>query len=366
MKTLLVVSPVYNEEQTLAAVLGALQETPGIDEVLVVSDGSTDGTATVARAMGVTTVELRRNHGKGMAMAAGVAHTGAPVILFVDGDIGGLAPDLLGRLIAPVVAGRLAMHIGVRQRPPVVAAFHRRFGPLLSGIRCLRREVFASVPAGYLRGYRVETALNWVCRRLALPELHLLGLAHGAADRDGHHDHGRAGVRDIGGRAPAAAAHQGLVRRLRQRFAPDLPLPYRAPHLGERHVDRVPPEGQRDQRPGLADTEAHGEGEDDGGADQGRQQGAAHLGAGGAAPGQRRAHAGEQQQRHADGHGHAVEVGPAHAHLHVAQRLHHQREDGAHQHGEGEQHEQQVVDQERALAAHRLAPVATQPGRSRT
>jgi glycosyltransferase involved in cell wall biosynthesis len=179
------VVPVYNEEQTLAAVLGALQETPGIDEVLVVSDGSTDGTAAVARAMGVTTVELRRNHGKGMAMAAGVAHTGAPVILFVDGDIGGLAPDLLGRLIAPVVAGRLAMHIGVRQRPPVVAAFHRRFGPLLSGIRCLRREVFASVPTGYLRGYRVETALNWVCRRLALPvgTLVLPGLEHRKKER---------------------------------------------------------------------------------------------------------------------------------------------------------------------------------------
>lgn len=174
------VVPVYNEEQTLAAVLAALQRTPGIDEVLVVSDGSTDGTAAVARAMGVTTVELRENHGKGLAMAAGVAHTGAPVILFVDGDLAGLEPELLGRLIAPVVAGRLAMHIGVSRRPPLIAGFHRRFGPLLSGTRCLRREVFASVPAEYLRGYRVETALNWVCRRLGLPvgTLVLHGLEH--------------------------------------------------------------------------------------------------------------------------------------------------------------------------------------------
>lgn len=163
------VVPVYNEEQTLAAVLAALQETAGIDEVLVVSDGSTDGTAAVARAMGVTTVELHRNHGKGLAMAAGVAHTAAPVILFVDGDIAGLEPPVLRNLIAPVVRGELAMHIGVRHRGPFIDAFHRRFGPQLSGIRCLRRDVFTRVPAGYLRGYRVETALNWVCRRLALP-----------------------------------------------------------------------------------------------------------------------------------------------------------------------------------------------------
>jgi len=163
------VVPVYNEEQTLAAVLAALQETSGIDEVLVVSDGSTDGTAAVARAMGVTTVELRRNHGKGLAMAAGVAHTAAPVILFVDGDIAGLEPPVLRALIAPVVRGELAMHIGVRHRGPFIDAFHRRFGPQLSGIRCLRRDVFTRVPARYLRGYRVETTLNWVCRRLALP-----------------------------------------------------------------------------------------------------------------------------------------------------------------------------------------------------
>jgi len=174
------VVPVYNEEHTLAAVLAALQETAGIDDVVVVSDGSTDGTAALARAMGATTVELRHNHGKGMAMAAGVAHTGAPVILFVDGDITGLEPELLRALIAPVVAGELAMHVGVRHRGVLVNAAHRRTGPLLSGIRCLRRELFASVPARYLRGYRVETALNWICRHLALPVgiLVLEGLEH--------------------------------------------------------------------------------------------------------------------------------------------------------------------------------------------
>ncbi len=174
------VVPVYNEEHTLEGVLRALQETAGIDQILVVSDGSTDGTAEVARAMGVTVVELAENHGKGVAMAAGVAATAAPVILFVDGDVVHLDPRLLRRLIEPVIAGELAMHVGVRHRGEILDAFHRRHGPLLSGIRCLRRELFESVPADFLRGYRVETALNWVCRRLGLPvgTLVLHGLEH--------------------------------------------------------------------------------------------------------------------------------------------------------------------------------------------
>lgn len=174
------VVPVYNEEHTLAGVLGALQQTDGIDEILVVSDGSTDGTAAVARAMGVTVVELAENHGKGLAMAAGVSRTAAPVILFVDGDIVHLDPADLRRLIDPVVAGELAMNVGIRHRGEILDAIHRRTGPLLSGIRCLRREVFESVPGLFLRGYRVETALNWVCNRLGLPvgTLVLHGLEH--------------------------------------------------------------------------------------------------------------------------------------------------------------------------------------------
>lgn len=161
--------PAYNEERTLSAVLAALRRTEGVEELVVVSDGSTDSTAGIARAMGAHTVELRRNHGKGLAMAAGVASTAAPVILFVDGDITRLDPALLRQLIAPVLGGRLAMNVGIRHRGRWVDAVHRRTGPLLSGIRCLRREVFEALPAAFLEGYRVETALNWVCRRHGLP-----------------------------------------------------------------------------------------------------------------------------------------------------------------------------------------------------
>jgi glycosyltransferase involved in cell wall biosynthesis len=177
--------PAYNEQETLAEVLKVLLATPNIDEILVVSDGSTDRTVEIARSFGVKTIRLRENQGKGMAMAVGVAHTEAGVLLFVDGDILNLSGQLLSELIQPVLAGQSDMNVGIRHRGELINEFHRRHGPLLSGIRCLRREVFASVPTGYLRGYRVETALNWVCRRLALPvgTLVLPGLEHRKKER---------------------------------------------------------------------------------------------------------------------------------------------------------------------------------------
>lgn len=160
--------PAFNEEETLADVLSVLRETPLVDEILVVSDGSTDDTVAIARAMGVRTIHLRRNHGKGMALAMGVAHTSAPVLVFVDGDIMNLSEYLLDQLIDPVVSGQAAMCVGIRYRGWLIDFFHARFGPLLSGIRCLERRVFDALPERYAEGFAVETALNYSCNRQGL------------------------------------------------------------------------------------------------------------------------------------------------------------------------------------------------------
>lgn len=161
--------PAYNEQETLADVLSVLRETPLVDEILVVSDGSTDETVEIGRALGVRTIHLHRNHGKGMALAMGAALTTAPVLVFVDGDIMNLSEYLLYQLIEPVIDGRSSMNVGIRHRGWVIDLFHARFGPLLSGIRCLERRVFDALPESYVAGFAVETALNYSCRRQELP-----------------------------------------------------------------------------------------------------------------------------------------------------------------------------------------------------
>ena len=158
--------PAYNEEATLTEVLSVLKATPTIDEILVVSDGSTDGTVDIARSMGLRTIHLRQNQGKGRAMAIGVAHTDAEILLFVDGDILNLTGDLLARLIEPVLSGQSDMNVGIRHRGRPINAIQEQTGPLLSGIRCLRREVFEAVPESHREGFAIETGLNWACRRL--------------------------------------------------------------------------------------------------------------------------------------------------------------------------------------------------------
>src|ERR1044071_493674 len=108
--------PAWNEQETIAEVLSVLKATPLIDEIIVVSDGSTDETVAIARNLQLKTIHLRQNRGKGTAMAVGVAHTDADILVFVDGDILNLTRDLLDRLIEPVVAGRVDMNIGIRHR----------------------------------------------------------------------------------------------------------------------------------------------------------------------------------------------------------------------------------------------------------
>ena len=158
--------PAYNEGATLREVLSVLKATPSIDEVLVVSDGSTDDTVEIARSLGLRTIHLRQNQGKGRAMEIGVAHTDAEVLLFVDADILNLTVELIQRLIEPVLSGRSDMNVGIRHRGRPINAIQDGTGPLLSGIRCLRRPIFEAVPDSHLEGFAVETGLNWACREL--------------------------------------------------------------------------------------------------------------------------------------------------------------------------------------------------------
>ena len=155
----------YNEEKTIAEVLTALTRNPLIDEVVVVSDGSTDATVEIARSFDVTTIALRENRGKGYAMRVGVDYARYDFLFFVDGDMFALTDRHIESLIRPVLSGECDMNIGVRNRGPIRNFFHlqMKVGPVLSGIRVMRREVWETVPVRYQERFKIEAALNFFC-----------------------------------------------------------------------------------------------------------------------------------------------------------------------------------------------------------
>lgn len=156
--------PAYNEEPTIAGVVAVAVESPLIDEVIVVSDGSSDRTAEMAREAGATIVrELPVTSGKGAAMLHGVTNTDAPILVFLDADLIGLRLDHLERLILPVLSGAKTMNVLLRDRGPIITRLMRHL-PLIGGERALPRFVIEKIPPEYVQGFMVEAALNYYCR----------------------------------------------------------------------------------------------------------------------------------------------------------------------------------------------------------
>ena len=157
----------YNEEKTIGDVLRALTNSPLIDEVIVVSDGSTDRTVEIARGFDVATIALRENRGKGYAMRVGVDYASHDLLFFVDGDMFNLTEEHITSLLKPVLRDECDMNIGVRNRGPIRNFFHlqMKVGPVLSGIRVMRRFVWDTVPLRYQERFKIEAALNFFCSR---------------------------------------------------------------------------------------------------------------------------------------------------------------------------------------------------------
>lgn len=162
------VIPAFNEAPTIGQVVDAARRAALVDDVIVVDNGSTDGTAEVARAHGARVVACHEK-GKGQAMAAGVATADAEVIVFLDGDLVGLTPHHVDRLVDAVCRDGVGMSMGLFDRGPVQNPIFLRALPILTGQRAVRRELFDALDPEDYRGYKVEAALNSLCAERGLP-----------------------------------------------------------------------------------------------------------------------------------------------------------------------------------------------------
>lgn len=190
-RTVSVVLPALNEEETVAGVLDTIRPLLGglVDELVVLDSGSTDRTAERARAAGARVVsreeavpELAPVPGKGEALWRSIAATSGDLIVFIDSDLIDPDPNYVPNLLGPLLTAEGIHHVkGFYRRPlrinesedprgggrvtelvarPMLAALRPELTGIvqpLGGEYAGTRELLASVP--FAPGYGVEIGL---------------------------------------------------------------------------------------------------------------------------------------------------------------------------------------------------------------
>lgn len=184
--------PCYNEAQTLPQTVADLPTAlPGVDvvEYLVIDDGSSDGTAEVAKRLGVHhVVRHMRNLGLARAFRTGLdacLQLGADIIVNTDADNQYVGADI-ALLVAPIVAGEAEVVVGDRGVAQVahfspLKRFLQRFGSWVisqaagvpvpdatSGFRAMTREVALHTLVLSPYSYTLETLIQAGAQRRAI------------------------------------------------------------------------------------------------------------------------------------------------------------------------------------------------------
>ena len=161
-----VVLPVLDEVGAIAGVLAAM---PGGYRPIVVDNGSTDGSGTLARSLGAVVVDEPRA-GFGAACWAGLRAATAEVVCFMDCD-GSLDAAELPRVAEPVAAGSADLVLGARHAAPGAWPVHARWANHLLALQLRRRMATPLRDLGPMRAGRRQglEELGIVDRRFGWP-----------------------------------------------------------------------------------------------------------------------------------------------------------------------------------------------------
>ncbi len=133
--------PAFNEADRIGQVLEAVVAHRWIERVIVIDDGSSDGTADIARNAGATVISTGGNRGKSRALLEGLLAVRTSHVVLIDADLAGLDGPALTALIAPVRDGWADASISLRGNAP---GLWRLIGiDYISGERVIPNRLFA-------------------------------------------------------------------------------------------------------------------------------------------------------------------------------------------------------------------------------
>ena len=153
----------YNEEKTIGNILDVLINSSVLNEIIVINDGSTDGTCSILhkyrRHDHLKIIELPINMGKGYAMVEGIMNTNSGLLVFVDADLLNFNLKYIKQLIKPLLEGKADMVIG--QPTEDFADFHLNpFKPLAGERALFRQDILPLLDKMKDSRFGVETLIN--------------------------------------------------------------------------------------------------------------------------------------------------------------------------------------------------------------
>jgi len=159
-KSVSVIMPAFNEVKRIGKVISVVLKSPLVGELIVIDDGSTDGTfrtASKIRHKKLKVFTLKKNKGKAFAMKYGLKKSREEYVLFLDSDLVGLKVSNLKKIILPVLGGKVDVTFCMHGNSPW--KFYKI--DYLSGLRCIKKSLLGNFSfLDGVPGFGAETSMN--------------------------------------------------------------------------------------------------------------------------------------------------------------------------------------------------------------